>query len=111
MSGANADGWDSQPATNAPSTTNVTPTQSSQSADVRGKTSPSARAKAKAKAKLKGLKADVVKDVRATTAFVQQQTDATTPSRWLIGLAAFGLVLIQLRRKHKSLPQRRIAQY
>jgi hypothetical protein len=55
---------------------------------------------------------DVVKDMRATSAFVQEQaTKAGTPSGWLIALAAFGLVALQLRRKHKSLPQRRIAPY
>jgi hypothetical protein len=53
---------------------------------------------------------DVVEDVRATSVFVQEQaTKAGTPNRWLIALAAFGLVVLQLRRKHKSLPQRRIA--
>jgi hypothetical protein len=53
---------------------------------------------------------DVVKDMRATSAFVQEQaTKAGTPDRWLIALAALGLVILQLRRKHRSLPQRRIA--
>jgi hypothetical protein len=55
---------------------------------------------------------DVVEDMRATSAFVQKQaTKAGTPDRGLIALAAFGLVVLQLRRKHKSLPQRRIAPY
>jgi hypothetical protein len=53
---------------------------------------------------------DVVKDVRATSVFVQEQaTKAGTPDGWLIALAALGLVVLQLRRKHRSLPQRRIA--
>jgi hypothetical protein len=58
------------------------------------------------------LKDDVAQEVRDTTAFVKQQ--ANTPrnrSRWLTALAGCGLVLLQLRRKHKSLPQRRIAPY
>jgi len=43
---------------------------------------------------------DMIRDIRATS--------AGTPNGWLIALAAFGLVVLQLRRKHKSLPQRRI---
>ena len=55
---------------------------------------------------------DVVKDMRATSAFVQEQAaKAGTPNGWLVALAAFGLVVLQLRRKHRSLPQRRIAPY
>jgi hypothetical protein len=55
---------------------------------------------------------DMVKDIRATSVFVQEQAiKAGTPNGWLIALAAFGLVILQLRRKHKSLPQRRIAPY
>jgi hypothetical protein len=62
--------------------------------------------------RLADLKDDVVQEVRATTAFVKEQ--ANTPSnrsRWLTALAGCGLVMLQLRRKHKSLPQRRIAPY
>lgn len=59
-----------------------------------------------------GLPADVVRDVRATSAFVRDQARAAVPpSRWLVALAACGLITMQLRRKHKSLPQRRIAPY
>jgi hypothetical protein len=55
---------------------------------------------------------DVVKDVKATSAFVQEQAaKAGAPNGWLIMLAAFGMVVLQLRRKHRSLPQRRIAPY
>jgi hypothetical protein len=55
---------------------------------------------------------DVLKDIRATSAFVQEQAiNAGTPNGWLIALAACGLVVLQLRRKHKSLPQRRIVPY
>jgi hypothetical protein len=55
---------------------------------------------------------DVVKDMKATTAFVQEQAaKAGAPNGWLIVLAAFGMVVLQLRRKHRSLPQRRIAPY
>jgi hypothetical protein len=61
-------------------------------------------------ANLADLKAEVVKDTRAASTFVQEQGDkAATPSGWLITLAASGLVVLQLRRKHKLLPQRRIA--
>jgi len=55
---------------------------------------------------------DVVKDMRATSAFVQEQAaKAGAPNGWLIVLAAVGMIVLQLRRKHRSLPQRRIAPY
>jgi hypothetical protein len=58
------------------------------------------------------IKRGVVKELRATRAFVQQQAANTEAfDGWLIALAAFGLIVLQLRRKHKSLPQRRIAPY
>jgi len=64
------------------------------------------------RARLADLKNDVVQDVRATTTFVQEQANnARSRSRWLTALAGCGLVMLQLRRKHKSLPQRRIAPY
>jgi hypothetical protein len=54
----------------------------------------------------------VLKDIRATSFFVEEQAiKAGTPNGWLIALAACGLVVLQLRRKHKSLPQRRIVPY
>jgi hypothetical protein len=63
-------------------------------------------------ANLADFSGDVVSNMRATTAFVQKQAaKAGTRDGWLIALAAFGLVVLQLRRKHKSLPQRRIAPY
>jgi len=63
-------------------------------------------------ANIAGLGGDVVNNMRATTAFVENQAaKAGTRHGWLIALAAFGLVVLQLRRKHKSLPQRRIAPY
>ena len=55
---------------------------------------------------------DVVKDMKATSAFVQEQAaKAGAPNGWLIVLASCGMVVLQLRRKHRSLPQRRIAPY
>jgi hypothetical protein len=103
MLGARADIANSR-SVNAPLAANVAATQSSQpGADTHWK-----RNRQATKAKLANLKADVVKDMRDTSAFVQEQA---TPSRWLIVLAGFGLVVIQLRRKHKSLPQRRIVSY
>jgi hypothetical protein len=50
--------------------------------------------------------------MRETSTFVQQQ--AAKPGALddcLIVLAALGLIVLQLRRKHNSLPQRRIAPY
>jgi hypothetical protein len=61
-------------------------------------------------AKVADFSRDVVEDVKATTVFVQEQaTKVATLDRWLIALAALGLVVLQLRRKHRPLPQRRIA--
>ena len=61
---------------------------------------------------LADLGGDMVKDIRETSAFVQEQAiKAGTPNGWLIALAACGLVILQLRRKHKSLPHRRISPY
>ena len=61
---------------------------------------------------LSSIKGGVVKEMRATSAFMQQQAAKTeTVDAWLMVLAALGLVVLQLRRKHKSLPSRRIAPY
>jgi hypothetical protein len=65
-----------------------------------------------AQANLADIGGRVVKDMRAGSAFVEARAvKAGTSDSWLIALAAFGLVFFQLRRKHKSLPQRRIAPY
>jgi hypothetical protein len=65
-----------------------------------------------AHARLSKIKRGVVKEIRATTAFVQQQAVKTeTSDGRLIALVLVGLVILQLRRKHKSLPQRRIVPY
>jgi hypothetical protein len=70
------------------------------------------RGREASQANLADFSGDVVDNVRATTAFVQKQAaKAGTRDGWLIALAAFGLIVLQLRRKHKSLPQRRIAPY
>jgi hypothetical protein len=73
---------------------------------------PYHRAALGAPAKLSGIKGTVVKEMRATKAFVQKTVvkDETADIR-LIVLAGLGLIVLQLRRKHKSLPQRRIAPY
>jgi hypothetical protein len=50
------------------------------------------------------LGSDVVKDMKATSVFVQKQAaKAGTSDCWLIALAALGLVVLQLRRKHRPL--------
>jgi hypothetical protein len=65
-----------------------------------------------AHARLSKIKRGVVKEIKATSAFVQQQAaKAETSDGRLIALVLFGLVVLQLRRKHKSLPQRRIVPY
>jgi hypothetical protein len=58
------------------------------------------------------LKGGVVKEMRATSAFVREE--AAKPGALddcLIVLTALGLIVLQLRRKHKSLPQMRITPY
>jgi hypothetical protein len=65
-----------------------------------------------AQANLADIGGKVVKDMRAGSAFVQGRVvKAGAADSWLVALAALGLVFFQLRRKHKSLPQRRIAPY
>ena len=61
---------------------------------------------------LSSIKGGVVKEMRETSTFVQQEAAKPgTLDDWLIVLTAFGLIALQLRRKHKSLPQRRITPY
>jgi hypothetical protein len=70
------------------------------------------RHKSVARSSLSKIKRGVVKEIRATSAFVQQQAAKSESSDgWLIALTLMGMVVLQLRRKHKSLPQRRIAPY
>jgi hypothetical protein len=58
------------------------------------------------------IRGGVAKEMRATSAFVEENAvKAETADSWLIALAAFGLIFLQLRRKHKSLPQIRILPY
>ena len=90
------------------STTLITADPSAQSAPVPSKI----QHKPVAHAGLSKIKRGVVKEIKATTAFVQQQAVKTeTSDRRLIALVLIGLVVLQLRRKHKSLPQRRIVPY
>jgi hypothetical protein len=42
------------------------------------------------------------------TSEVHEMRATSAPDAKLMGLTALGLVILQLRRKHKSLPQRRI---
>jgi hypothetical protein len=54
-------------------------------------------------------KADVVDNMGATSTFAETEaTNTPTPDQRLIVLAALGLIVLQLQRKHKSLLQRRI---
>jgi hypothetical protein len=54
-------------------------------------------------------KVDVVGDMGATSTVVQQEaTNTPAPDERLIVLAALGLIVLQLQRKHKSLLQRRL---
>jgi hypothetical protein len=54
-------------------------------------------------------KADVLNDMGATSTFAKTEaTNTPSPDQRLIVLAALGLIVLQLQRKHKSLLQRRI---
>lgn len=65
-----------------------------------------------AHAKQSSLRGTVVNEMRATKAFVKETVvKHEAVDRALMLLAAFGMIALQLRRKHKSLPQRRIAPY
>jgi hypothetical protein len=70
------------------------------------------RHRAMEQANLASFGGGVVQEMRATSALVEGgAAKAQTSDSWLVMLAALGLVVLQLRRKHKSIPQRRIAPY
>jgi hypothetical protein len=55
---------------------------------------------------------DMAHDVKATRAFIHKQAvRASRYDAWLVLLAGLGLVVLQLRRTHKSLPHRSIIAY
>jgi hypothetical protein len=63
-------------------------------------------------ANLTGFRGTVVKEMRATKAFVKKNVvKEQSADSWLMLLAAIGMIVLQLRRKHNSLPQRQIAPY
>jgi hypothetical protein len=65
-----------------------------------------------AQSNLKALRGTVVSEMRATKAFVKENVvKEESADRGLMLLAAVGMIVLQLRRKHKSLPQRQIAPY
>ena len=72
----------------------------------RGQTTPRAQGNSG------GFRGTVVKEMRATKAFVKENVvKEESVDRKLMLLAAIGMIVLQLRRKHKSLPQRQIAPY
>ncbi|HEY2781528.1 MAG TPA: hypothetical protein VGI90_12165 [Steroidobacteraceae bacterium] len=74
----------------------------------------SKQAALRAQGKLDGLRGTVVSEMRATKAFVKENVNVVkqgSADRKLMLLAAIGMIVLQLRRKHKSLPQRQIAPY
>jgi len=74
---------------------------------VRGK-----QASLRAQGNLDSFKGTVVKEMRATKAFVKENVvKEESVDRKLMLLAAIGMIVLQLRRKHNSLPQRQIAPY
>jgi hypothetical protein len=110
ISGASADSLDLRPPPHAPQGASISdrPVQISSA----GLGARRQRGRQATGGRLAHLKDDMVQEVRATTTFVQEQANnAGSRSRWLTALAGCGLVMLQLRRKHKSLPQRRIAPY
>src|ERR1700691_2213194 len=110
ISGASADSSDLPPPSHPPRGASIA-NRSVQSSSA-GLGARWQRGRQATRARLADLKDDVVQEVRATTTFVQEQANnARNRSHWLTALAGCGLVMLQLRRKHKSLPQRRIAPY
>jgi hypothetical protein len=66
----------------------------------------------RAQGNLGGFRGTVVKEMRATKAFVKENVvKEESADRGLMLLAAIGMIVLQLRRKHKSLPQRQISPY
>jgi hypothetical protein len=66
----------------------------------------------RAQGKLGGFRGTVVNEMRATKAFVKENVVREDGAdRGLKLLAAIGMIVLQLRRKHKSLPQRQISPY
>jgi hypothetical protein len=66
----------------------------------------------RAQGNLDSFRGTVVKEMRATKAFVKENVvKEESVDRKLMLLAAIGMIVLQLRRKHKSLPQRQIAPY
>ena len=66
----------------------------------------------RAQINLAGFRGTVVKEMRATKAFVKKNVvKGESADSWLMLLAAIGMIVLQLRRKHNSLPQRQIAPY
>lgn len=66
----------------------------------------------RAQGNLGGFRGTVVKEMRATKAFVKENVvKEEGADRGLMLLAAIGMIVLQLRRKHKSLPQRQIFPY
>jgi hypothetical protein len=66
----------------------------------------------RAQSNFDGIKGSVVKEVRATKAFVKENVvKEESADGKLMLLVAIGMIVLQLRRKHKSLPQRQIAPY
>jgi hypothetical protein len=59
-----------------------------------------------------GINSGMVNELGATSGMLEQEAHKTGAlDNWLIVLTAFGLIVLQLRHKHKSLPQRRITPY
>jgi hypothetical protein len=110
ISGASADDLDVRPPPRPPHAASISNRAAQSSSAALG--ARWQRGRQATRGRLADLKDDVVQDVRATTTFVKEQaSNARNRSRWLTVLAGCGLIMLQLRRKHKSLPQRRIAPY
>jgi hypothetical protein len=59
-----------------------------------------------------GFRQDMVNEAKTTRAFIHKgAAKASKYDAWLLLLAAIGLVVLQLRRTQKSLPQRSIIAY
>ena len=55
------------------------------------------------------IKGSMVREIGATSTAMRPESHKSQGlDNWLIALAAFGLIALQLRHKHKTLPQRQI---
>jgi hypothetical protein len=61
------------------------------------------------RASIVGAGLGAARELRSTTGPARLPTDSGVHDSWLMALAAAGMIFLQLRRKHRSLPQRPVS--